>query len=331
MDKITIAIVKPSNIESTTINNEINKNNIMQIILENIEIKEIMFNDMFETILKTIKYTPELAGSTDIFNETATNVYQICYLPDSKENKNNIGTLLIDNENQVNGNCVLISSRITENYTCNADSISIKDIYNILYSKLIHKGIKIDTADNVTEFAYDTNPLKDIYDESKPTWQYIEIPLFKFNLILFCQLKAINNNNNINKKATRLVGDKIIYGDVIVVSKSTEHTFIDLGLDTFNKILNLTSSKLISRELKEDETKDGEKINGLPMNINRYLLLEKRYKEYKMTCNYCNKLMDKIITCAGCYRVMYDHKECLKQDWDLHKNECLYKKLPFNV
>ena len=213
MDKITIAIVKPSDIESSGINKEITKNNIMEIISENIEIKEIMFADMFETILKTIKYTPELAGSTDIFNETATNVYQICYLPDSKENKNNIGTLLINNENQVSGNCVLINSKITENYTCKPDNISIKDIQNILYSKLIHKGIKIDTMDTVTEFTYETNPLKDIYDELNPNWQYIEIPFLKFNLILFCQLKAINNNNNnninnnINKKATRLVGD----------------------------------------------------------------------------------------------------------------------------
>lgn len=329
MDKeITIALIKPNDFKFTK---EQYHNNISQLqhdIQQSIIIKKIMFSEMMETIVTFIELSPELIGHSPICFETHKNIFQLCCVENNNlAEENNICGYL--SGEKVHGKATFISSLVSSDGTCIPDDITIEIITKILYSKFVHKAIYISTndSDDEIEFDYFDHPIEYhniTTEDGFNNYKIVDINFLEFNLCMIIELNQLNQN--INKKITRLYGKQKINGNVILISKST-HEYHDLTLDLFNKIMKLSFGPLSSRELTDDEKKDEESQNKLPIIINKYTILENRYNKLKKICQHCNlSLTDSGLICTGCYRVKYHSSDCQKDDWNNHKNDCLYNK-----
>lgn len=40
-------------------------------------------------------------------------------------------------------------------------------------------------------------------------------------------------------------------------------------------------------------------------------------------CNYCNKILEKIMRCAKCKKAFYCNRDCQSYDWSKHKTRCI--------
>ena len=329
MEKFNIAIIKPNTFKFNE--NDLKSLTVDKILVDiknYINIISLSYHDLMEKIVTTIGLKPELMGDTNICYEDDKNVYQISHLDPKKNNlpENNINGIAsylpIDDIN-IYGNAVLLCSKITNNNTCVNDSLNLSMIANLIYNKIVNTGIKINADGTITEFNYINDPLVNMSKDEKDNLRWLECNILKFNLILFVQKNP--NPNTLNKKGTRLFGSHRICGDIYVIEKLTDNKFGNLSKTTFIKLLEICYGPLNSRNLEEHENKDGEKIDNLPIVYNRYCLLNDRYKNKIIKCNNCSKEMNNedFFTCAGCYRVIYDSKECQKEDWKYHKTNCL--------
>ncbi len=311
-------------------NHELLKNDIMEYV----EIVNYDVNDFMATIVEQINLTPELIGSSPICHESHTNIFQICYAgqkqndfeePITHENPNMIANYLT--HDNINGNCVFINSKITNDLTCVTDDATIIDLVRILYSKYIHIGLFIGVNDSVKEFYYGNHPLEyyrlDNYDENKYNIKEIEF----ISLGLCCVIDL--EDKRINKRMTRIMGNDHIYGDVLLILKTPEQ-YQDLGMDLYDKIDLLSYGPLSSRILSENEKKDVEKNNDLFVVNNKYCIIESRliHNNYKYKCGYdgCNIDGGELNICKGCYKIKYHNKDCQSGDWVNHKNDCLCNK-----
>lgn len=344
-----IAIINPNNVTFTndeilSINNDILKNRIEQYI----EFRTVTPDTMMIEIVDTIKLNTSQMGSTTLCKEDENYVYQLCHLdpPENNDTNNNINNnnnninnvashLAMGNNTNIYGSCVMICSKIKDTGLCETHTISMDDIVNILYHKLTHKCVKINCDNSVEEIVFINDPIENmnINANVNQNFQWMELPLIKFNLIVFIQTNPLQDT--INKKATKLVGTHKIHGDILVAAKSSEDEYIDMDIQLFEKLLILSSGPLIKRVLTDDEKKDGERIDGLPIVQNKYHILNERLKKHIYCCDFCNEpynndTQKNSCICTGCYRVVYHDKNCQKNDWLNHKVECLYNKEPIH-
>ena len=80
--------------------------------------------------------------------------------------------------------------------------------------------------------------------------------------------------SNINKMATRFMGNQKVMGDCLIVVKSTETEFIDLNLKEFQDIMKLCWGPLSNRKVLENDRPT--KVNNLPIVRNRYHVLNEK-------------------------------------------------------
>lgn len=322
-----LIIIKPNTFEFQR-----NTQTLTQDIVNYIEERTIEVDNMMETIVNEIGLTPELIGESEIVYEDSTHVYQLCYIDEKqkeiKQPINKIASYLFGDD--IYGTAVLINSQITTSNTCAPDNVTLDQFSHILYTKFVHKGIYIDVDENnpVIEYDYHLHPLEYYTRDEKDYLNYklIETELFGFSFGIF--IEVVPGNPKINKRATRIMGKQKVFGRVIICTKTT-HEFHDLDLTLFNKILKLSYGSLSNRELLPEEQKDGEKQKDseLPIVMNRYCILEKRYNNYQKKCNNCQKeITQNKLVCTGCYRAIYHDVDCQKNDWSLHKTDCLYNK-----
>lgn len=312
----TLIVIKPSNSQYSK-----------SLVLEDYTyIREFTNETLMEIIIDEIGLTPDLVGDTQTCFESGTNIFQLCFVGYNENTElkevNTIATYL--NGETVYGNAVLINSKINEDYLCCQDSSKISDLETILFSKFNHKGICIPVNDDdaVSEFEYQNHPLEYLEPSEKTYGKYklFECTFLGFQLGFFGEV----NNTNVNKRATRLLGNKKLFGNVVLFNK-LPHEFQDIDMELFIKFNKLSYGSLKDREPTNSEDREGQKINGLPVAFNRYCLLNKRYAEYKKICNSCKEeLKSEKLVCTGCFRVRYHNKECQKNDWSTHKTECLY-------
>lgn len=334
MEKFTIACI---NENKFVFNDELylkDVNKLKNDIIQNIELIEADAETMMEIVVDKIGLSKEkdLIGDTMVCFENSNYINQLCFqqmdkekIEKNKDHVNNLATYLINNEQIVIGNAVFISSSVTDSGLCCNRSTSLDELVKTLYKKFVHKGIILSTNGNIDEYIYQKDPLQD-YNADE--YQSIEIPISKFNLIAYFKKST---DEEINKKATRLIGHQKVHGDILIVSKAGEDEFINLTAKIFNDLLALSYGPVSRRQLSNDEKKDRSKENNLPIVMNRYCILKKRIENNKKTCNLCRGVLnDDHLICSGCYRVLYHNTDCQKKDWQFHKDDCLHNKKPIN-
>lgn len=348
MHKFKIAIIKQNNLsftDSDIINDQLNKlcssnydittinkinSDIETMITPFITLKEVTLDEMMEEIVKNTLLTPELMGDTSLCMEYDKDIYQLCHLSlknnrleEDDNNINGIGSCLALDHEKVYGKAVLIKSTITDDYTCQPSSINlIEDISNIIFKKIIHKGIKIKDDASIEEFFFKKDPAENFSEADKENYKWFELSLFKFNLIVF--IESAPTFNNINKIATRIMGKKVV-GNMIIVSSCADNDYEDFDRQLFDKLDTSCWGSLESRKSYNDENEnENKKINGLPIVKNRYISLNERY-------NRSRNLFDGYsYTCTGCFRIKYASSDEQKNDWASHKTECSYNQDPIN-
>lgn len=328
--KYTVAVIKLNS-------SKFNKSNIDLIdkIDEFVTIIDTNHSGVVEVIAEHTGMTPEkIQGESTTCFQDDKYVYDLCFVDPSSNNIdftdadiNCISSHLTLQNMKVYNTCVLLKSRVNDEYQATPVEITIQDIKKLLKSKVYHTGILL--SDKISEFNFYTDPLEDVLEEHVPDFGCIETPFLKFNLIAYFHLE--NHNDVINKNATRLLGKKIM-GDVLIVSRSTEELYEDISKELYDRIDKLTWGRFSFRTLSDVEKEESDKKNGLPIIKNRFTLLNEREHQHTNKCVYCHKpgqIKNKII-CTGCYRVSYDSEECRIEDWDEHKFECLYNKPTVN-
>lgn len=336
-NKINVIVINHNNIEW---NNDTDVNNLNQLeseLSKYVTVKTINVDELMETIVLSINLNQDLLGDSTICYQTSNNVYQVCYISyDEKTDKdtlcvNKIASCLCNDT--IYGNAVLINSKISDNSTCIPDTLCIKDMVNIFYSKFIHKAIFIpcDNSNPVVEYNYSKSPLEYYGNHNNNNFKTLEFEFMDFNLSMFCKTEIEDDayDNKINKRATRIYGKQSLIGDIILFSL-TDKEFIDVSLELYNKIVKLSYGPMKQRQITSEERKENEKINNLPVVMNRYRILDNRFIKCNLVCSYCQKdlIEDKLNECSGCYRMKYHNDHCQKQHWNEHKFDCLhYKKI----
>lgn len=314
------------------------ENDVKRQLDEIVELKEVDSSDLMEYVIDIIGLTPELMGDTAVCYENADTIYQICYM-DYDQNKmemdesniNMLCSILNVGQRKIYGPCIILCSNISENGTCVNRNISIDELTVILNRKYVHTGLIVRPNATVDEFEFKEKPMEIIPKEERENFQYLEIPLFRFNIIGMFQKDP--EPNEINKLATKLVGTKKIHGTAVFVIKSTENDFLDFDKKLFQDLLKACEGPLSNRNLTEEEQNGGKVDNNkLPVIINKHIILRDKLKKYKHICNACKEeVHTDILYCSGCHRVAYHNRECQVNDWNSHKSECLHNVKPIHT
>lgn len=313
------------------------RESIKDSIKDIVVVHEVLPADMMELVVEITEMKPEDFGDTIICRETGSFINQVCYKSHIKNQTNDeelncLATFLTLTRQKIHGSAVFIKSTIDSQGMCQHDSSTIDDIVEILFRKVNHIGIILKTNNTIEEFNFKDNPISYLNSDDQNNLQFIEMPFLKFNLV--AGIEKAPKNNKINKLATKLSGKHRVHGDVILLSRIDEHEYDSLEKDTIESLLIIASKNLSSRELT-DEEKNVDKVNDLPIVKNKYTILTNRLKTHQDRCNRCLKKINinepGIITCTGCYRIFYDTNECRLDDWQYHKDECLFKKQEINI
>lgn len=324
--KYKIAIIQPNECK---ISKE-NINDIGQIIGDHVEIIEVTHDKLPEIITNTIGMIPEkVMGDTSTVYQNDKYVYDMCFV-DPEQNKtdpdeskyNEIATHLIIDNQKVYGNVVIMRSRITDDKICEPDEFTYDHLLELLRSKTVHIGLFIPTKGNISEYQFYKDPVENLEVAKMQKLGYVESTISKFNLLAFFPID--DNVYEINKRVTRLLNRKV-YGDVYLISRSTEATYEDLTYELYDKLDSISWGHTSERNLTTAETEESEK-DGLPIISNRYTILETRMQTNYRKCSNCAiTKIDKVSVCTGCYRVLYCTKKCQMQNWIEHRKDCLYK------
>ncbi len=337
-----VAIIKQNDflINPKELGDKLTPNFIKEQIKEYIEIKEIFSTDeMMETVVLTIGLDDKLLGDTNTCYEDLDSIFQLCHLSmktnglDEDESKvNGISSYLVVGKQRIYGPTVLICSKIKEDGLCEQASFCLDDIVNIIYKKLKFTGIMVKSDGSENELQFYENPIEECFEGDMENYAYVEVPLCKFNLVMFYKKPSTGVDQVLNKKATKLYGYNKIYGDVILTELRTENEFSSLDIETYKKLLIVSGGSMKERIITQEESREGEEIERLPIVINRYRILENRVLKYKEKCYNCKEeIIDKSLVCAGCFRVKYDSKDCQLKHWNEHKIDCHYKKESLNM
>jgi len=333
---ISIIIINPNTFEFDKCTHLNNLTQFGNDLKQFITIQTVSFEHMMDVIITNIGmiHNTDLHGDTVVCHETDKNIYQMCFLaPETHPNKHdsNINKLAgyLCGE-KIYGPCVVINSKIEENCTCSPANIDAQTLTEIIYRKFVHKGLFISCDDTKTIVEYDflQTPLEYDKDPKSAEYRYIDIEMFGFTISIFLKNTS---DNTVNKRATKLIGEHKINGDILLATKTT-YEYLDLTNDIFNKLIKLAEGPLEYRKLKDDEQENDIKINNLPVAYNKYIVLGNRYKQYKDICHSCSKPFEnnKYLSCSGCYRMKYHDTTCQNADWQNHKRECLINKVSIN-
>ena len=351
--KFNIAIIKPNNfitdsIYTKKLKNDDGKNILLENIKNHIDLKEVsnavydiddtlninMNELMMNVIIDNIKLSKTQLGSTTFCHEDANYVYELCHIKqdnnDDKQDRpiNGISSYLAIDKKEIYGSVALIKSKILENNTCIHATVSIDDICNILYQKIVHMGLKISASGDISEYKFVEDPME---NENIDINEYrcIEIAVLGFNFLVVIDTKS----TKINKKITILFGKHIVCGDVYIACKITEHCYSSIDTTTFNKLIDVLHGPLSSRELKSHENIDRSRKNDqLPKIMNNFCILQNRYKDLisnGFLCENCGK-KETCLTCTKCYRIKYCSNKCQSNDKWIHERECIQNTVSYN-
>ena len=232
-----IAVININNFNFDQLDKPYSIENIQRNINQYIEFITVSSTDeMMELIVKYTKLTPELLGDTDVCFNNEKYLIQMTYLSLKKNNKledennvNGVASYFAEDSEKMYGTCVLTKAKITDEAICIPKSITIDDITDVFYKKLVHRGMLL-KVDSFEEFEFNNDPTIGFEDNSDcDNIRWTAINIFKFSLVMYFRLDP--KNNKFNKLATRILGSYPVYGDVILTSKSSENSYDDMSLE----------------------------------------------------------------------------------------------------
>ena len=321
----TIAIIKKNKFKVDT---NLTKEFFFEQIKDYVNIVSVdSIDKMMETVVLSTGQTSDKLGHSSIVYQDSNNVYQLCHLKEnnnSDDDVNGISSYLVIGKETIYGNTILVNSTIMDNGTCVPNSVTLDTISTLLYDKFNFKAVYVSTTDQFNDFTFQKNPIVEYLDKDAAEYDHIDVNICNFNLIVYYQKDP--EVNVINKKTTKLVGDTQVYGDVIVCSFSTENEFGSIDTTTLLNIIKIASGDMKKRIVLKEESREGAEIDKLPVVTNKYTLLNNRLINHVEICNYCNR-ENASLTCTGCYRIKYCSKECQRDDWHRHKDDCACKNI----
>lgn len=343
MNSCIVAFIKPNSFTVDVSNLDAVKkltiDDIKSDIAEYIDFKTVKPEELMELIVATLQLDSKLMADTAKCHETADNIYQMCHLnmsynggTNEESQVNGLASYLGLGAVSVYGYAILMKSTRTEDGTCVLDNVDLDQIAEILYGKFVHKAVKIPVEGPLEVITYYNSPVDGLSSEEKDNTRFVELSsLCSFNLIVVVKVDLNEEQDKVNKRATKLLGTARVHGDVILASKSTESEYLDVDIDLYNKLWTVAGMSLKDRAIKEDELND-DKVNNLQVLVNRYVVLNNRYDKYQKRCSCggdeCESIKDSI--CSGCYRMNYSSSVCQQTHWDVHREDCLHKKSSLN-
>lgn len=303
---------------------------------EHCHLEEVSMENMMEKIVTYTGLDKDTICATSICYEDESYIYQLCHISPEENNKkgedehiNGVSSYLVYDGKTVYGNGVIMKSKIGDDGICTTSNLTLDDIAKIVYQKLVHKCVKIDVNGNTSEHTYLFDPLECVSDEDKEDYKPLELPLLNHNFIVY--IKPNENREDPNKKMTRLAGNGIIDGDVILSSKATDRIFSDVTEEMVEDLDKICWGRFKNRYLSEDEKQAGQKKDGKSIVSNKFTIVKNRLKKVNKECVSCKtQVSSEYFVCSGCYRARYCSKECQLGDWRTHSNECLIKKQSLN-
>ena len=327
MTKFSIILIKKNdyNIDKNINIEDISIEKIKNDIKEYIEIIDVKnSSEMMNKIVELLGLSEHNVGCTSLCYEDNNFIYQLCHFKDIKNKKEDLNCLastLTTSKETVYNNSVLICSRITENYTCETESVTIDSLSELIYKKFVHTGIYLESDNTISEFKYRYSPFEKMTKEEIKNFQWIEVTIAGFVLKLYVQVIA--KPDKINKLATKIKGDSYIKGNVYITIESHEFNYMDITKEILKKVLLVCEGPLENRKLREGEgeLKNRKKDKDAIIIMNSLCVLEKRCKEAIKVKN------DKKFVCRGCFRMRYSSYEEFKNDWKNHRKDCIKKNL----
>jgi hypothetical protein len=262
--------------------------------------------------------------NTVVIEETESCIYQLCYL-DLKTSEcelNHLATKLMINKQCIYGSAILFKCKIQDDGTCCNDLMTINDYNKILYNRDHHTGCYVSVTGDIIEIEYEL-PNKLEYIDN---WLIHQEQLYGGNG--FSLEFVYENKGNVNKIASS-ISSILIRGNCYILSRYGDEIYNDIGRNIINRLYKVCRTPLLYHKIMNDETKF-EEINKLPIVKNKFYMLHKRMRELNnkfTTCWTCDNEIKHI--CGGCYRLRYCSRECQKNDWQNHSDDCSYNMTKF--
>lgn len=344
----TVAILKATSLGEDTIVAGMTYEELLPKLESLAEFVTTTQNGLMETIANGIQLTPKLLARAVTCWEDGDSVYQLFFvskedqehfqksksgdgeevkLTDEEEKSadrplNQIGTLLMGKEQGVYGDVVLLKSEIQDDHFCRNGSVSLERLTELLHHRYYHQGVMIPSRGEMTQFEYQSFPLESLPQNDQQGYSCTEVEIFGLKLFLYF-LIGDHPSLKVNRRATRILGERKIMGPVYIINRISEHNYGDLDLEMAEQLSNAAYGPMKKRELEGEELEHGKRVDGLAKMVNPYRVLRIRGTNHQKHCDCCHSTEEKLTHCSGCYRLRYHSRECQKDDWKTHKDDCI--------
>lgn len=259
---------------------------------------------------------------------------------DQKVNMNFIGCLFSLKHNVIENTCVVLANNydISSQNNIVVGDVTKNDILRMIKRRYFFSAELIKN-DTITKYYYQ-NPgylVSKLFDlKEQDTIEKLTVGFLKYNLSFYCNQ---NKNQYVNKIATRINGLYQLYGDVLVLNEMDEHVYTNLSTHELRRLNVLAYGRLYDRQLKADEIHEeshfevdeqGKEIEKKKTPLwSKYIIIDKRMSEWqnnKNKCFYCNKNIEKHVTCDKCFRIKYCSVKCQSEYNNYHSDDCINPK-----
>ena len=275
-----IIIINPNNFSiSDYITSKINYDDILEFVKDHATCVNVSnTNEMMGTIINTLNLSNEIPGNTTTIFESSNYIIQMCHLLDDTENiynkpineianVYNRGLTQPEKKDIIKGSVVCMKSKINSNDSFEVDTLSITELATILYRNCVKRGIVLN-KNSIDEFEYVAEPIEFMTMDEKLNTKFFEFNASEYIIKVFIEIKP--SFDSINEPLSALFGRHNVYGRGYVTQQNVDGKFVDMNMDTFEKLLYVLSD----RQKKENDEKPKDTDNF-------YRLIDKKYKKFK--------------------------------------------------
>jgi hypothetical protein len=275
-----IIIINPNNFSvSDYIPSKIKYDDILDFLKDHTTVINVSTpNDMMGTIINTLNLSQDIPGNTTTIFESTNYIIQMCHLLDDTQtifNKpiNEIANIYCKGLTQpekkdiIKGSVVCMKSKINQNDSFEVDSLTITELATILYRNCVKRGIVLN-KNSIDEFEYVAEPIEFMTMDEKLNTKFFEFNASEYIIKVFIEIKP--SFDSINEPLSALFGRHNVYGRGFVTQQNVDGRFVDLNMETFEKLLYVLSDR--QKKESDEKTKDTD---------NFYRLIDKKYNNFK--------------------------------------------------